>query len=51
MCIPYIKIVVTISVGTVQGARFVTNYAADHNVNGTKAGVTGSPFETCVTDQ
>jgi len=29
----------------------VTNYAADHNVNGTKAGVTGSPFETCVTDQ
>jgi len=51
MCISYIKIVVTISVETAQGANSVTNYAADHNVNETKAGVTGSPFETCVTDQ
>jgi hypothetical protein len=49
MCISYIKIVVNISVETV--SSFMTNYAADHNVNGTKSGVTGSPFETCVTDR
>jgi hypothetical protein len=51
MCISYVKIAVSVSVETAQGASFVANYAADHNLNGTKAGVTESPFETCVTDQ
>jgi len=51
MCISYTKIAVTVFVETVQGASFVTNCGADHNVNGIKASVTGSPFETCVTDQ
>jgi hypothetical protein len=32
-------------------ARFITNSAADHNVNETKADITGSRFATCVTDQ